>query len=146
MTNQGTLLINNLRLDKMKSIKPFSVAWEDFNEVVQLDVCGYGILNYEGVLDQEMAIEIKTNIHRALSRYGELTNHNASDIHYTLNFAKSKRFSHEHQAYYAKVEMSIYYVKPVKKAHASQLLPTTELITSIILGEIFITGRNARKI
>lgn len=146
MTNQGTLLIKNLRLDNTKSMKPFSVDWEDFDEVVQVDLCGIGILNYEGILDQEMAIEITTNIHKALIRYGELTNHKASDIHYTLNFAKSKRFSQEHQAYYAKVEMSIYYVKPVKKAHASQLLPTTELITSIILGEIFITGRNARKI
>lgn len=142
----GTIEVPNIRISPTTEIKPFRVTWEDYDEVVQVDVEGFGVLNYEGTLNQDMLLDIRTNIAKALTKYGKITKHKASDIIYTLNFKKAKRFNHEHGAYYAYLSMSIFYKKPVKKAAAYQLQPTTELITSIILGEIFIVGSNAKKI
>lgn len=145
-TAKGLIQIDNIKLSDDIRIKPFQITWEDFEDCVQVDIEGVGALNYEGKYTKELELEINTNIYNALIKYGELTTHLASDIHYSLNIKQFKKFSQKHGTYFASVDISLFYKKPVKRATAHSLQPTTELITSIILGEIFIIGRNDRTV
>jgi hypothetical protein len=150
MQKTGIIEIKNIALNSFqgKALENFQVRWEDYEDsnIIQLDIYGSGLLNYEGKLTEEMKVEINTNILNALIKYGELTNHKPIDMGYTINLNQTKKHNKDYNSFVAELDISFYYKKPIKKATAYSLQPTTELITSIILGEIFVLGRNVRKI
>ncbi|MCG2611499.1 hypothetical protein LZZ90_08260 [Flavobacterium sp. SM15] len=134
-TSKGQMFLPNVG-----KYKPFSITYDEIdNETIQLDIVGYGCINYFDQLDKEIELEINININNQLKDYTELTGHDSSEIEYSLNLKPTKILNRQYNTLEAGVEMSIVFKKPVQNASTYQLQPTIELISSMVLAEIFIT-------
>lgn len=117
------------------------VVFEDIgNDAIQVDVDGYGVIQYFGKLTNDLMLEINTNINIALKKYSKLTTHNCALIGYDLELLPTKKFDCPRNGFFYQCKLVIIFKKPVPKASAFSLTPTIELITSTILDEIFITN------
>jgi hypothetical protein len=131
---QGVILIPNL-----PKYEPFKVTYDEIDtNTVQVDCVGTGCVNYFEKLDAEIEMEINIGINNRLREYSELTGHNSEDIGYSLKFNQSTTLNRKYNTLETSVELSIVFKKPVVEATTHSLTPTIELITSIILSEIFI--------
>lgn len=132
-TEKGELEIKNL-----PKYEPFLLEYDDLDEAIQVDCTGIGALNFFDPFNKELECEINTNINNALKNYGKKTGHNASNIGYSLTFTPTNKLDRQHNVVQMRVELSIVFKKPVPNVNACCLTPSISLITSIILGEIFI--------
>lgn len=128
-----------MTLPNVGKYEPFKIIYDEIDqETIQLDILGYGCINYFDNLDKEIELEINININNQLKDYAEITGHNSADIGYTLNLSKTKILNRKYNTLEAGVEMSVIFKKPVYSATTFQLRPTIELISSMIIAEIFI--------
>lgn len=130
----GVLFIQNA-----PKYKPFKVEYAEIDDnTLQLDVTGYGCINYFENLSEEIKLEINTDINNRLKDYQEITGHNSSEIGYSFELKQTKNLNRKYNTLETGAEISIVFNKPVIGACAKSLEPTIELISSIILSEIFI--------
>ena len=132
-TEKGELEIKNL-----PKYNPFLLEYEDLDDAIQVDCTGLGALNFFDPFNKELELEINTNINNALNNYGKKTGHNASNIGYSLTLIPTNKLDRQHNVVQMGVELTIIFKKPVPNASSYSLTPSISLITSIILGEIFI--------
>lgn len=126
-------------IDNIRKYQPFMVVYEDIgNDSIQVDISGLGVINYWSKINDELLLEINTNINNALTNYSKATSHNSELIGYHLELFPTKKFDRVHNAFLCDCKISIVFKKPVSNASAFSLYPTINLITSIILEEIFI--------
>lgn len=128
-----------LQIQNVAKLDPFKIQFSELNsETIQVDISGYGCLNYFDSIDKEIELEININISNQLRDYAEITGHNSADIGYSYTLTPTKKLNRKYNTLEAGVEISLLFKKPVLEASAYQLQPTIELISSIILAEIFI--------
>jgi hypothetical protein len=138
-TNVGDFVITNI-----SKHPPIKVQFQEVGiDAIQVDITGTGVIDYDGTSFDEFELMIHTNINNHLKKYSNLTGHNSAEIGYDFTLTPTKRFDRELQNLIADLRLNIVFKKPVKGANAYQLTPTIQLITSTILGEIFILPRNA---
>ncbi|MEC4048755.1 hypothetical protein OX284_004880 [Flavobacterium sp. SUN046] len=134
ITTKGFTSINNI-----EGYKPFQICYDELDaNTIQLDVYGIGAINYFEPFSKDLEVLINADINKALKDYSENTTHDASEIGYTLNFQPKKKIDQDYKTQVVEINMSIIFKKPVLGVAASQLQLTIELITSMIIGEIFI--------
>lgn len=121
------------------TLENFQLSYEDIGcDTLQIDVTGQGVLKYQEKITPELLLEINTNIATALTKYGKQTGHNPADIGYYFDLQRTKTYNREYYQGETEISLSIVFKKPVKNASAYSLTPTIKLITSILLGEIYI--------
>ena len=136
--NKGQLEVDNLRI---KGFEPFQVCYEDIGfDAIQVDVTGVGLVNYYGKLSPELEMEINTNVLKALKKYSEVTEHDSSEIGYSISFKPTNKLNKKFDLYESGFQLMIMFKKPVEGASAYSLQPTIELITATILAEVFMSN------
>ena len=128
-----------MEVDNVTGFHPFTLHFEDIgHNSIQVDVLGSGCLNYVGKLNRDLELEIHTNILKTLKHYSECTGHSSADIGYSLTLKDTKRYNRTYHVDEAEISLTIIFKKPVDGVSAYSLQPTIDLISTNILGEIFI--------
>lgn len=128
-----------VQLKNWQGFPPIEILFEDIGQnVIQLDVKASGLLNYFGQVDRNLEIDIHTNILNSLKEYSNITEHDCSEIGYSIIFKPSKKLNRKTNLFELEIELTVIFKKPVEGAYAHTLQPTMQLITATILAEIFL--------
>jgi hypothetical protein len=127
-----------MEINHLPKYQPFLVDYVDMDSAIQVDCSGTGVLDFFDPLNEDLKVEINANINNALKNYGQKTGHNASYIGYNLTFLPTNKIDSKYNTQVIGIELVIVFKKPVKNVSIYALQPSIRLITSIILGEIFI--------
>lgn len=126
------------QLENICNYKPISIVFEEIDEnTIQVDCYGIGAIKYYNLIDDELKFEISTSIKRRLLEYTTSTGHNSSEIGFYFRLIPTKKLNRKFNTLEAELILTIVFRKPIQ-APAFRLLPTIELISATIVGEIFI--------
>lgn len=140
ITQQVSLTNGTIEIAYNKAFQPIQIDFKDIGHYsVQVDITGKGVLNYEGILDLELEMEIYTNILKAFKEYSEYTSHSSADIGHHTRLVPTKKYNRKHNTYEVDLSACIVFKKPVMNASAYSLQPTITVLSSVILEEVFIS-------